>query len=75
MQNSKTITILFENKLGVIYRIVDLFLRKRIAIETMRVEKHDGVLSKMTLEIEADEQSAEKLKKQIRKVIEVLEVS
>lgn len=70
-----TITILFENKLGVIYRIVDLFLRKRIAIETMRVEKHDGVLSKMTLEIEADEQSAEKLKKQIRKVIEVLEVS
>lgn len=75
MQNLKTITILFENKLGVIYRIVDLFLRKRIAIETMRVEKHDGVLSKMTLEIEADEQSAEKLKKQIRKVIEVLEVS
>lgn len=70
-----TITILFENKLGVIYRIVDLFLRKRIAIETMRVEKHDGVLSKMTLEIEVDEQSAEKLKKQIRKVIEVLEVS
>lgn len=75
MQNLKTITILFENKLGVIYRIVDLFLRKRIAIETMRVEKHDGVLSKMTLEIEADEQSAEKLKKQIRKVIEVLEIS
>ncbi len=68
------ITVLFENKLGVIYRIVDLFLRKRIAIEAMRVEKHDEAISKMTLEIEADEQSAEKLKKQIRKVIEVTEV-
>jgi acetolactate synthase-1/3 small subunit len=70
-----TIIVFSENKPGVLYRIADLFLRQRINIESMTVSKvAERDLSRFTITVDSDGPQAEKIVKQIYKIIEVVKV-
>jgi acetolactate synthase-1/3 small subunit len=64
-----------ENEPGVLYRIADLFLRRKINIERLQVAetKTKGV-SRFTIVIDAAPDSVEKLVKQLNRIIEVIDV-
>lgn len=68
--------ILFvENKPGVLYRVTDLFLRRKINIESLTVAQVDPRgISRMTVVAQIDEKTAEKLSKQLYRIVEVLKV-
>lgn len=70
-----TIIVFSENKPGVLYRIADLFLRRRINIESMTVsEIEEQKMSRFTITVDADGALVEKIVKQIYRIIEVLKV-
>lgn len=70
-----TIIVFSENKPGVLYRIADLFLRRRINIESLTVsEAGDSKLSRFTITVSADGILVEKIVKQIYRIIEVIKV-
>ncbi len=71
-----TITIIAENKLGVLYRIADLFLRKRINIESLTVRETDAGSheSKFVVKIRCEEHVIQKIINQIERVVEVKSV-
>jgi acetolactate synthase I/III small subunit len=74
MKNS-TIIIFAENKPGVLYRIADLFLRRKINIESLTVsetEKHG--ISRFTVMVKGDVSTIEKVVKQLYRIIEVVKV-
>lgn len=70
-----TITVLTENKPGVLNRISDLLLRRKINIESLTVSEteQDGI-SRFTILIKGEELLVEKVVKQLYKVIEVTKV-
>ncbi|MEI6327514.1 MAG: acetolactate synthase small subunit [Candidatus Roizmanbacteria bacterium] len=70
-----TILVFSENKPGVLYRIADLFLRRRINIESLTVsEVGDNKLSRFTITVKAEGALVEKIVKQIYRIIEVVKV-
>lgn len=70
-----TIIIFTENKPGVLYRIADLFLRRKINIESLTVsEVEEKMLSRFTIVVKADERIIERVVKQLYRIIEVLKV-
>jgi acetolactate synthase-1/3 small subunit len=70
-----TIIIYTENKPGVLYRIADLFLRRRINIESLTVsEIEERAMSRFTITVHAEGSLVEKIVKQIYRIIEVLKV-
>ncbi|MBI2074895.1 MAG: acetolactate synthase small subunit [Candidatus Levybacteria bacterium] len=70
-----TITIFSENKPGVLYRIANLFLRRKINIESLTVSeiKSKG-LSRFTIVVKEDPKVVEKITRQLAKIIEVSDV-
>lgn len=70
-----TITIFTENKPGVLYHIADVFLRRKINIESLTVsEIESGGVSRFTIVQHLDEETTIKVIKQLNKIIEVLKV-
>lgn len=70
-----TITILVQNKPGVLYRIADLFLRKKINIECLVVfESRKKGISRMAIGVYAEKNTVQKLVNQLYRIIEVVEV-
>lgn len=70
-----TLIIFSENKPGVLYRIADVFLRRKINIDSLTVsEIPNQRRSRFTIVLNTDEQIAQKVAKQLEKIIEVLEV-
>lgn len=70
-----TLTIFTENKPGVLYRISDVFLRRKINVESLTVsELYPPDKSRFTVVIKTDEEQIKKIAAQIEKIIEVLEV-
>lgn len=77
MKDIKTYTILAltENKPGVLYRIADIFLRRKINIESLHVAEIGRTgQSQFNILIKTDSVTVDKLVKQINKIIEVAEV-
>jgi aminotransferase len=71
-----TIIIISENKPGVLYRISDLFLRRKINIESLTVAKIGTTdLSRFTVVVDEPEDVVRKLVQQVDKVIEVIRVT
>ncbi len=70
-----TIIIFTENKPGVLNRISDLFLRRKINIESLTVSEvqKEGV-SRFTVVVKVDKNMIEKIVKQLYRIIEVLKV-
>jgi len=71
-----TISAFAENKPGVLYRVTDLFLRRKINIESLTASETEKVgISKFTIVVDADANIVEKIVKQLYRIIEVIKVS
>ncbi len=73
----RTISVLVENKFGVLARIASLFSARGYNIASLAVsETLDPAISYMTIVVEAeDEKILEQIKKQLNKLIDVITVT
>ncbi len=70
-----TIIIYTENKPGILYRIADSFLKRKINIESLTVSEIEAqALSRFTITVKGTRISIEKISKQLYKIIEVVKV-
>ena len=69
------LSVLVENKPGVLTRVAGLFARRGFNIESLVVgESEDPRLSRMTITIDGDEQPIDQVTKQLHKLINVLKI-
>ena len=70
-----TISVLVENKFGVLARISGMFSGRGFNIDTLNVAPtHDPALSRITAILNGDESSLDMVIKQLRKLVNVVEV-
>ncbi|HSA84190.1 MAG TPA: acetolactate synthase small subunit [Patescibacteria group bacterium] len=70
-----TIIIYTENKPGILYRIADVFLKRKINIESLTVsEIETSGLSRFTVVVKGNKFAIEKIVKQLYKIVEVTKV-
>lgn len=70
-----TISVLVENKFGVLARVAGLFSGRGYNISSLTVsETHDPKISKMTIVTTGDAAILEQIDKQLRKLIDVIRV-
>ena len=70
-----TISLLVENRFGVLARIAGLFSGRGFNIDSLAVgETQDTSISRMTIVVRGDEQILEQVKKQMNKLIDVIKV-
>jgi acetolactate synthase-1/3 small subunit len=70
-----TLSVLVENKTGVLTRVAALFSRRSFNIESLAVGPTENPdLSRMTIVVDADTQPLEQITKQLNKLIEVVKV-
>lgn len=73
--NQHTITVLVDNKPGVLSRVSGLFSRRGYNIESLAVSiTENPELSRMTLVVNGDEGEVEQITKQLHKLIDVSKV-
>ena len=71
-----TLSVLVENKPGVLMRITSMFARRGFNIDSLAVgptERHD--VSRITLRVDCDTRLLEQIEKQMHKLVNVLRVS
>ena len=70
-----TITVLVENKPGVLARVSGLFARRGFNIESLAVSiTDDPSVSRMTIVVEGDDTVLQQITKQLNKLIDVIKV-
>jgi acetolactate synthase I/III small subunit len=70
-----TITVLVENKPGVLARVSGLFARRGFNIESLAVSiTDDATVSRMTIVVGGDNAVLEQISKQLNKLIDVIKV-
>ncbi len=70
-----TISILVENKFGVLTRVTGLFSGRGYNIDSLNVAPtHDATLSRMTIVTRGDDATVEQIVKQVGKLIDVVKV-
>jgi len=70
-----TLVAVVEDKPGVLNRMVSLFRRRRYNIESLAVGHSETPgISRMTLVVEGDDRVIEQVKKQLEKLVNVIEV-
>ncbi|HUF61881.1 MAG TPA: acetolactate synthase small subunit [Verrucomicrobiales bacterium] len=75
MVNRHTISILVENKFGVLARIAGMFSGRGYNIHTLNVgPSHDPSLSRMTIVVREKENVLNQIIKQLDKLVEVIEI-
>ncbi len=71
----RILSVLVENKPGVLSHVVGLFSARGFNIASLAVgETEDATLSRITLVAEADQKTLEQIKKQLNKLIDVIKV-
>ena len=71
-----TISVLVENKAGVLARIAGLFSARGFNIDSLAVgETEDPSVSRMTIVVKGDENIIEQVDKQLNRLIDVIKVS
>src|SRR5665213_1366604 len=74
-QEQHTITVLVDNKPGVLARVASLFSRRGYNIESLAVSiTENPEVSRMTLVVNGDEAEVEQIGKQLHKLIDVSKV-
>ena len=69
------ISVLVENKVGVLSHVAGLFSSRGYNIDSVAVaETHEPTVSRMTIVVDADEKILEQIMKQLRKLIDVVKV-
>jgi len=70
-----TIIIFTENKPGILYRIADVFLKRKLNIESLTVSEIEASgMSRFTIVVKASSLAVEKISKQLYKIVEVTKV-
>jgi len=70
-----TLSVLVENKPGVLTRVAGLFARRGFNIESLAVgESEDPTLSRMTIAIDGAEHPIDQVTKQLHKLINVVKI-
>jgi acetolactate synthase-1/3 small subunit len=70
-----TLSVLVENKAGVLARVSALFSRRSFNIESLAVGPTENPdLSRMTIVVDADTQPLEQITKQLNKLIEIIKI-
>jgi len=70
-----TISVLVENKFGVLARIAGLFSARGFNIDSLTVgETEDPTVSRMTIVVKGDDKTLDQVKKQLNKLIDVITV-
>ncbi len=70
------ISVLVENKVGVLSRITGLFSGRGFNIESLAVgETEDMAISRMTIVVSGDESILEQVRKQLGKVVDTIKVT
>ena len=70
-----TLSVLVENKPGVLARIAGMFARRGFNIESLAVSiTEDPSVSRMTIVVGGDERAVEQIEKQLNKLVEVIKV-
>ena len=71
-----TISVLVENKFGVLARIAGMFSGRGFNIDSLNVAPtHDATLSRITVVLKGDESALELAVRQLRKLVNVVEVT
>ena len=71
-----TLSVLVENKPGVLARISGLFARRGFNIDSLAVgQTHDPGVSRMTIVVSADGKPLEQVTKQLHKLVNVLKIA
>ena len=75
MQEQHTITVLVENRPGVVARVSGLFARRAYNIESLAVSiTEDPAISRMTIVVGGDTDVVEQIAKQLHKLVDVIKV-
>lgn len=75
MNRKYTISVLVENHFGVLARIATLISARAFNIDSLTVSAtEDPTVSHMTIVVDADEQKLEQVKRQLNRLIDVIEV-
>jgi len=75
MQNKHTLSVLVENKAGVLTRVTSLFARRGFNIDSLAVGvTEDPSLSRITIVVSGEDTSLEQVAKQLHKLINVLKI-
>lgn len=70
------LAVLVENKPGVLVRVAGLFARRGFNIKSLAVgETRDPAISRMTIEVDADDKELEQVVKQLNKLINVIRIA
>jgi acetolactate synthase-1/3 small subunit len=70
------VSVLVENKPGVLYRVANLFRRRNFNIESISVGPTERKeFSRMTITLNGDDATVEQLVKQLSKIIDVVKIS
>lgn len=70
------LAVLVENRPGVLVRVAGLFARRGFNIESLAVGKtREPSISRMTIELEADDKTLEQVIKQLNKLVNVIRIS
>ncbi|MDR1696522.1 MAG: acetolactate synthase small subunit [Endomicrobium sp.] len=71
-----TISVLVENKFGVLARISTLFAARGFNIDSLAVgETEDSAISRMTIVVKGDDSVLEQVTKQLNKLVDVIKVN
>ncbi|MCL2507108.1 MAG: acetolactate synthase small subunit [Endomicrobia bacterium] len=71
-----TISVLVENKFGVLARISTLFAARGFNIDSLAVgETEDPAISRMTIVVKGDDSILEQITKQLNKLVDVIKVN
>ncbi|MGB4217701.1 MAG: acetolactate synthase small subunit, partial [Bacillota bacterium] len=72
----RTLSVLVNNRSGVLARVASLFSRRGYNIESIAVGvTDDPEVSRMTIQVIADEATFEQITKQLHKLIDVIKIS
>ena len=70
-----TLSVLVENKFGVLARVAGLFSARGFNIDSLAVSATDDPsISRMTIVVDADERVLEQIKKQLNKLIDIIRI-
>lgn len=70
-----TLSVLVENKFGVLARVAGLFSARGFNIDSLAVSStEDPTVSRMTIVVDADEKTLQQIKKQLNKLIDIIKV-
>ncbi len=71
-----TLSVLVENKPGVLTRIAGLFARRGYNIDSLAVSRtEDSEVSRMTIVVDGDERILEQVTKQLHKLVDVIKLT